>query len=489
MQLLNRMPVGLIFVTIFSLLGGFTFAQTKKNPFTTPNNQADEKENPQKKNPFTDGKSNTDEKKPRIQTGRRQFGNIVFEIPAGFKKGNVHEGTINPKQKSKSKSKTDKKDLQIDQPYLTIYADGKGVPFGTIQIYSSYVKSEKDKWSLKEFAEAQMASDLINDELDLVKNSATSEINGGVKISVFTRLVRKRGQKMQMYMAVELKDRYELFRMQTPVDDKEEIEFAKKMNKDFVSLVSNAKFVSQGAKAVLADPTPGKLHGVWWGGGLQTGLGIDGMIRLDFVTSTYTFFPDGRFFEGIPDVLPTDKTVGMEKKDYERYALYQTHLVGNYRIEGKKLFLDFADGEVEDHDYNIDTISIGVKSLSQCKVPPDGFTFDGVRDTVFYSGFAPGLGSGGVSAWSSTTFKKDGTFKFNRGSGASATFNTGGGYAMHSSDDNEGKYAVKGGYIELLDKNNKSFKRWTILLSEGEEDKKKKTYILVDGDFIKGKDK
>jgi hypothetical protein len=96
-----------------------------------------------------------------------------------------------------------------------------------------------------------------------------------------------------------------------------------------------------------------------------------------------------------------------------------------------------------------------------------------------------GHGRRHAGAYNSTTFTKAGRFEHDSGSGANATFDTGGGFATHSSREVKGTYAVKDGYISLTDEEGKPFRRWTVLLSEGTDDKDKpKTYILVDGDYI-----
>ncbi len=391
----------------------------------------------------------------RAEPQVRQFGNLVYTVPEHFTKGRSDQGWVV---------------LYSDNDKLGVYA--------SIRVYGGAEKKDVNNLQLKDWALRVMKNDLEEDQ----KVSREPEIKptqvGRTPALMISRLVADHGDQMEIYVALELPTRYELLRFDGPADDREELrKTSEVVSKYFVPMLGTIRAVSKGGTPVLGKPTPGPLEGVWWGGGLQPGIGIDGMMRLDFATSTYTFFKDGRFCEDVPEN-------GVANFDFDAHAMRDANTVGNYRVQGKKLFLSYVDGDIEELEFDGEVIRDGVQSLTLCRTPPDGFRFAGTRNFVYYSGFAPGMMLGGVSSYSSTTYKKDGTFTLEKGAGSNATFDAGGGFATHSSDEAKGTYRVKDGFVEHTDNTGKLVSRKTIVLSDGTDEGKPKTWILVDGEYV-----
>jgi len=383
--------------------------------------------------------------------GEYQFGNVLYHLPAGWRKGGTKERCV------------------------TLYTDlrAKGV-FATMRIYASLPGEDVDK-AMKR----HMAAELKADDAKLEKAlEAKSAKVGNAEVRFYARVVRGGSRRMQMYFARRLPDRIELVRFEGPARDPKDTRASGDLiNRDVLPMMVNLRFVSEGGRSVLGGPTPGDLEGVWWGGGLQLRPDPNGLMS-DFVTRTLTFYKNGRCFDGIPPD-------GVGAFDYDALAATRTNDVGNYARRGDKLILSFADGDVETLDISdTNVITDGVKRLTRARVPEDGYRFEGTRQSLYVAGIHTGVGSTGtVSSSSTQVFKKDGTFTDGRFGGAFGNFDHGGGFAVGNRGDGGGTYEVKGGQLLLADRSGKT-RVWEILVlpAGGAGDR---ASIIVQGNFLK----
>jgi hypothetical protein len=259
------------------------------------------------------------------------------------------------------------------------------------------------------------------------------------------------GQKvdsdLQVLFAVQLFGRMELIAFEGSAYDEADLaESMQVFQRDVAPMVDAARFVSEGAEPLLPPSTPGPLNGLYWGYSTGWTMQLDGMLMLQLYHRHLTFWPDGRFYDGTPPLgtLPPDTRVLLDQGDMDW---------GSYRVDGPKLHLAFANGEVEELTLDDSgTLQNGDRTMHAVELLADGSRVDGSLDSFFYSGFSPGSGiSGGVSSSSLVSFNPDGTWSGDSSGGAFGNFEAGGdltgGFATSSDTAVSGTYEVKNGLI------------------------------------------
>lgn len=224
-------------------------------------------------------------------------------------------------------------------------------------------------------------------------------------------------------------------------DDEEIAESMEVMTDTYLPWLTLLRFRSDGAPALLPEPVPGDMEGLWWGFRLDTTLGLDMMMRMENSYRRVTFWPDGTFFEGTPPQ-------GTAQPD--RAALREAFNTdwGNYTRDGDRILLNFVDGRS-------DTLTREGKAwkgegYDMFRATPlsDGTRLDGSISTMFYSGFTPGSGTtGGVASSSETVFHPDGRFTGSRFGGSFGNFDAGGGFAIGNEDGDGGRYEIRDGLL------------------------------------------
>jgi hypothetical protein len=287
-----------------------------------------------------------------------------------------------------------------------------------------------------------------------VDEDETPEITTMVKPEIANlkgRPAAMMGQKvdsdLQVLFAIQLFGRMELIGFEASAYDEADVaEGMTVFQRDVLPMIESARFVSEGAKPLLPVPEPGPLQGLYWGFSTYWSMGLDGMMSLQMDHHFLVFWPDGRFYEGTPPegLAPFEPAAVLDKGDMSW---------GSYVVDGEKVVLSYADGEVREMTMKDDSFDRDGTSLFKVEPLPDGTRIDGSLYTSFYSGFTPGSGlEGGVSASNSTVFHPDGTWTSDATGGASAGFvdgagTTTGGFATSSENSHAGRYVVKDGLV------------------------------------------
>ncbi|MEM9795369.1 MAG: hypothetical protein AAF919_02705 [Pseudomonadota bacterium] len=202
------------------------------------------------------------------------------------------------------------------------------------------------------------------------------------------------------------------------------------------------RFVSKGAQPLLGAPRPGPFAGVYHGTHLRIMPGFDGSVQTDLVHELVVMQADGRFYEGIPP----GGVAGLNDPDLR---LMRTGDWGHYEVSGDRVTLRYANGEVDDMDYEDGTLTFGNATLSPIGLLPDGTTFAATRESIFF--VATGIGFDNrtsVSGSSTIVFRTDGTFGREGFTGATGTYDTGA-FATSNETSADGRYEVRGGEIVL----------------------------------------
>ncbi len=212
-------------------------------------------------------------------------------------------------------------------------------------------------------------------------------------------------------------------------------------------MFASLQFVSEGAASLMPDPVPGDLAGVYWGWHNYTGIGLDGMIRLEIDHRRLVFWTDGYFYDGTP---PS----GLGPVDADALVAAGDAQLGTYRQSDSTVTLTFATGETEEIKLNPDgSLEDADAQLFQVEPLADGTILNGSVSSFYYSGFTPGAGiEGGVSSSSSTTFYPDGTYTGESFGGAFGNFVDGagdltGGFSTGDDNATGGRYEVKDGLL------------------------------------------
>ena len=348
----------------------------------------------------------------------RQVGNIVFNPPPDWDVGNVRdEGWVI--------IRNDRKDERCRFCKIVVH-------IGT-----------EARGGFERWVKARMK--LALDDGEVAKKMSTNVIQDRRlgEVHTFTRTIKDRGTEMQMFMAFKMKDRWEMIHFSGDADDKEELkESAAAMSEEFVPMLKTIGFVSEGRKPVLGKPVPGNFDGVWFGSRIDTGINMDGTMRMDVRPVIFTFWSDGRFFEGVPES-------GFSQFEYDDAVLTQTTETGNYILKDTELKLFYADGEIDALPREGDVLTDGNAKLFRVRLPPPNLQFEGTLSNFSYSPFAAGI-SGGIASASNWRFFGDGTYTSDRFVGASGSFDTGGGFATSTDGAiKRGTYRIGDGLIRL----------------------------------------
>lgn len=356
-----------------------------------------------------------------VSAQTRQHGNIIFDIPTGWQLGGTREDG----------SLILRSDLPKDEcKYCVIY-----ITPGT------RATGRADAW-------------VAGQTRRFVDADETPEITSLVKPEIMNlkgRPAAVLGQKvdsdLQVLFAIQLFGRMELIGFEASAYDQDDVvEGMRVFQRDVAPMVEGARFVSEGAKPLLAPPEPGPLSGLYWGYSTSWMMGLDGMMSLQLDHQFLVFWPDGRFYEGTPPqgLSTFDPAPAQDAGDMAW---------GNYQVKDDTLTLSFASGDTSELTLNGDSLVRGEATLYKVDPLPDGTKVDGSLSTFFYSGFTPGSGlEGGVSASNYIRFNPDGTWTHDHSGGASAGFvdgggTTTGGFATGSKGSEAGTYVVKDGLM------------------------------------------
>jgi hypothetical protein len=350
----------------------------------------------------------------------RQHGNVIFDIPEGW-----HSGAV------------------LDDGTLVLWSDlpRDECQFCRITIATStQTGARADTWVASQSARF---TDPEDDAPQITRLSEPEIVNlNGRPASV---LAQKVDSDIQVLLAVQLFGRMELIGFEGEADDADRAaETMRVFQRDVMPLVEAARFVSEGANPLLPDPQRGELHGVWWGTATWWNMGIDGLMKMEIDHHWLTFWPDGIFYDGTPPA----GTASFDRA--ERLAAGDMEW-GSYRLEGARLTLSYASGEVEVLEAEDGRFSIGDRVMDPITPLADGTKLNGVVSTLFVSGFAPGMSTsgGGVTAMTDTRYNLDGTWSFSSYTGASASFDNGAGFATGAESSDTGRYEVKDGLVIL----------------------------------------
>lgn len=259
----------------------------------------------------------------------------------------------------------------------------------------------------------------------------------------------KIGSDFQILVAYDLDPRFELLAFEGDAYDQAALTEGMAVFSDQISPVfDNLHFVSAGTQSLLPAPVPGGLSGLYWGTSLEQSWGIDLALRFDLVSQSYFFWADGQFYNGTPPdgLRPLNRAALLAAGDVN---------FGVYRQQGDKIIMTYSTGIKQ--EFTVSGTSLILDDLTLHLTPPmaDGSRIAGTISAFSYSGFTPGAGiEGGMSASSSTTFFKDGTYIGQSFGGGFGTFDLGGGgggggFSTGSSDTTGGHYAVRDGLITL----------------------------------------
>lgn len=265
--------------------------------------------------------------------------------------------------------------------------------------------------------------------------------------------------RLQAFTAIALPARRELLMFEGDAVDQDSFDRSLAMlNGDVLSLLNGLRFVSEGAAPVLGSPEPGELSGPWFGTALRNQYnGLSGTLDLVIDREAVTFYPDGRFFDGIS---PT----GATSPDVPALVAGGEMRLGNYVVNGKDIELRYASGDISHLKLlNASGIAAGTVTMSKAAFPPDGFRFSGVIHRVNYTAFGAGI-SGGVGSEHNQVFHADGTVTDTSFTGVSGQFDTGGGFAGSTKQPEEtGRYKVSGGIITVIPPEGAPLRNWIIL--------------------------
>jgi hypothetical protein len=351
----------------------------------------------------------------------RQHGNVIFEIPTGWTLGGTRDdGTLMLRS-----------DLPNDEcEYCVIY-----ITPGT------KVGGRADTWI------ASQTRRFIDEEDKPEITSLVKPEIANLKGRPAAMLGQKVDSDLQILFAIQLFGRMEMIGFEASAYDEADLaEGMKVFQRDVVPMVEGARFVSEGATPLVPAPEPGPLTGLYWGYTTGWTMQLDGTMMMDLYHRHLTFWPDGQFYDGTPPsgMLVPDTSALLADGDMEW---------GSYRVEGSKLTLAFANGDVEELALGDgESLQNGDRTLYAVETLADGSHIDGSLSSMFFSGFSPGSGiSGGVSSSSLISFNPDGTWSGESGGGAFGNFESGGdltgGFATSSENAVSGTYEVKNGLI------------------------------------------
>lgn len=363
---------------------------------------------------------------------KRQFANIVYELPQGWKVHGKTDGRLELRSEDRDKPCRD----------CRIWIDPGVEGGGPIQEWRDALAAPGEDTTL--LGSPQLHHGSIGDW----------------PLEAMLRQVEDDGRgKFQAYLAIDLPARNELIVFEGPARNEETLNRTLAvLNEDVAPMLNALQFVSEGAEPVLGPPEPGMLQGPWFGTAIRNQYnGLSGSLDLVIDRRLMTFYTDGRFFRGIP---PS----GAGPLDFEALVAAGETDLGNYVVTGDEIELRYADGEVSRmRMINDSTIAAGRVKIRPTTVPPDGFRFAGVIKSARYTSFGAGI-SGGVGSESTQVFRSDGSYADSSFTGAFGSFDSGGGFtATTGRGEGAGRYEVADGLITLTPPDGEPRTTWIIL--------------------------
>jgi hypothetical protein len=351
----------------------------------------------------------------------RQHGNLIFDIPKGWELGGTRDDG----------SLILRSDLPNDEcEYCVVYITAGERATGRADIWVS--------GQTRRFIDADDSpkiTPLVEPEIANLKGRPAAML--GQKVD----------SDLQVLFAIQLFGRMELIGFEASAYDEADVaEGMTVFQRDVLPMIEGARFVSEGAAPLLPPPEPGPLQGLYWGFNTGWTVQLDGTMMMELYHRHLTFWPSGMFYDGTPPLgaLSPDAPTLLADGDMDW---------GSYKVDGSRLILTFASGEVEVLALGEgEAILNGDRTMYPVEPLADGSRIDGSLSSMFYSGFSPGSGiSGGVSASSLTSFNPDGTWSGDSSGGGFGNFESGGdltgGFATSSENAVSGTYEVKNGLI------------------------------------------
>lgn len=352
------------------------------------------------------------------QPGRHQFGNTVYTLPPGWELGRDDDGV----QVIYSELPDDLCDYCYVYVSAGFPAEGNLTDF-LLRHQGDFADDEEERASIKVMSQPELMT-------------ASGKPAAMMAITLDSGL--------QILVAYDLGTRHELLAFQGYAYDEDDLAESMAVFTDQITpVLDSLQFVSAGGQSLMPAPHPGTLSGLYWGTSLEQSFGIDMMVRFDIVPHSYFFWPDGQFYDGTPPsgLRPLDRAALMAAAD-TNFGVYHQH--------GTTVTLTYSNGTTKDFAASGGQLILDDLILNPTPLMDDGSRINGTIASIYYSGFSPGSGiEGGVSATSSTTFFRDGTYTGESFGGGVGSFDQGGGFATGSNDTTGGTYEVKDGLIIL----------------------------------------
>lgn len=352
---------------------------------------------------------------------KRQFGNVVYELPPGWVEGATRDGY-----------RVFLSDLPDDRcEFCYIYLDAGRKGSGKV---TTYLRSERGRFVDEEDRAG----------IEIVQEAEEATLGGrpGAIMAI------QADGAMQVLVAVRLDGRFQMMGFQGGTYDEAELaETMGVLEEQVFGFFEGLAYVSDGAEPLLPAAAPGGMDGLWWGWKTDWRMQLDGTMMMEIDHRWIVFWPDGHFYDGTPPE-------GLKPLNRDALVAAGNTEFGVYAESGDTLVLTFADGASDRLTREDGGWNDGERSLVPVETLPDGATVDGSLSSFFFTGFTPGVGvEGGVSAGSNTEFRPDGTYSGSSYGGAFGNFVDGagdltGGFAT-SSDSGEkgGRYEIRDGLM------------------------------------------
>ncbi len=355
----------------------------------------------------------------------RQHDNTIFCPPQGWKLGYRHGYAV----------------LMPD--------DNDALGFSYLRVgLSEAAPSDASKW-----LQAKMKSVVEKDEKAKLQRAPERKSEGGYEVWMAGQSV---DGDLQIHLAPCVGGRIQHVWFEGPADA-----LGQKAASVFAAFVGDLKFVSAGAPPLLGSPHAGDLHGTYFASTM--GYGFNGM---EVKNSFFLFTREGRFYEGAPPGR------SLQTLDFAAAQAQEGQRSGNYRVRGKQLQLEFANGEKRAMEFekDKDSLSIGGNKYWPQQSIQDGTRMDGCWTSFSYSSFTPGSGVvGGAGNSRSLTLRRDGSFEMEGFGFASASFETSagdrtGGFSTGGGKNKQaGTYAFENGVLVLTAQGTRSTKNFFML--------------------------
>ena len=370
-----------------------------------------------------------------LQARDRQIGNIIFQPPKDWSLGNIRD-------EGWATLRNEREDERCELCYIYIHVGT--TPRGSF-----------DRW-----VRERMKVALDDGKVDKVMETKVSKDRRLGEVHTYSRVIKDRGKKMQMFMAFKMKDRWEMIHFSGNIRNKKRLlEVGATLQEEFLPMLTRLGFVSKGRKPVIGKPVSGDLDGVWFGSRTVYGSNFDGTMRIDIRPVIFTFWPDGRFYKGIP-------ASGLSTFDIDTAVLTETTEFGNYILKDDEVRLFYADGDRDVLRREGDEFEDGNATLWKVRLAEDGYRFDGRLYSINYSPFGPGT-SGGAVFTKNVKFFEDGTYTSDGFSGVSGDTGSTAFTFADKKKTERGRYEISDGLIRLTPpKGRGEMKIWPFFLQE-----------------------